>query len=61
MGREPEQSFLLQLLPVKGRWGRQGKERGPAVKLPILKLFRLGSGRGSREVGVKPWDPQGRG
>ena len=38
-----------------------GKERGPAVKLPALKLFRPGTGRGSREVRVKPWDPRGRG
>ena len=43
----------------KGRIGA-GKERDPAVKFPDLKLFRP-VGRRSREVRVKPWDPQGRG
>ena len=59
MGREPKQCFLLQLPPLKGGVG-QGKEQGPALKFPVLKLF-TGYGRGSREVGVKAWDPQGRG
>ena len=52
MGHEPEQCLLLQLLQVK-----EGVERGPLVKFPVLKLF----GEGSRETGVKPWNPQGRG
>ena len=56
MGHEPEQCLLLQLLPLKGG----GKEWGPAVKFPVLKLFGTGAG-GSREFRVKPWDPQGRG
>ena len=38
MGHEPQQSLLLQLLPIKGGVG-QGKEWGPAGKLPVLKLF----------------------
>ena len=33
--------LLLQLLPLKGGVG-QGKEQGPAVKFPVLKLFRTG-------------------
>ena len=38
----------------------QEKEQGPAVKFPVLRLFRPAMERGSREAGVKPWD-QGRG
>ena len=60
MGLEPKQCLLLQLLPIKGG-EKQGKEWGPAVKFPVLKLFGPGIERGSREVGVKPWDPGGRG
>ena len=37
---------------------KQEKDRGPAVKFPVLRLFRPGMGRGSREVRVKPWDPR---
>ena len=59
MGHEPKQCLLLQLLPVKGGV-EQGKEQGPAVKFPVLRLFRPAMERGSREAGVKPWD-QGRG
>ena len=33
----------------------QGKERGPAIKFPACSGPDMG--RGSREVGVKPWDP----
>ena len=60
MGHEPKLCLLLQLLPIKGGV-EQGKERGPAVKFPVIKLFGSGMGRGSREVRVKPWDFQGRG
>ena len=59
MGHEPKLCLLLQLLPIKGGV-KQGKERGPAVKFPVLKLFGPGIQRGSREVGVKPRDSQGR-
>ena len=41
MGREPQQGLRLQLLPIQG--GEEpGKEGGPAVKFPALKLFRTG-------------------
>ena len=60
MAHESEHCLLLQLLPLKGGV-EQGKERAPAVKFPVLKLLRIGCGEGSREVWVKPWDPQGRG
>ena len=59
MGHEPQQCLLLQLLPLKEQ-AEQGKEHSPAAKLPVLKLFRPGVGRGSREVGVEPWDPWGK-
>ena len=49
MGCEPKQCLLLQRLPFNGGVG-QGKEWGSAGKLPALKLFRPGIGRGSREV-----------
>ena len=45
MGHEPQQCLLLQLLPIMGGV-EQGKERGPAVKFPALKLFRTRYGEG---------------
>ena len=46
MGHESEQCLLLQLLPIKGGVA-QGKEQGPEVKFPVLKLFGTGYGEGS--------------
>ena len=56
MGHEPGQC-LLQLLQVKAGV-EQGQERGPGVKILVLSSC---SERGSREVRVKPGNPQGRG
>ena len=39
MGHEPEQCILLRLLTIK-RGVELGKEQGPAVKFPVLKLFQ---------------------
>ena len=43
MGHEPEQCLLPQLLPLKGAMD-QGKQWGPVVKFPVLKLFRTSTG-----------------
>ena len=45
MGHELQQCLLLQLLPLKRGVG-QGKDRGPVVKFPVLKLFQTGHGEG---------------
>ena len=44
----------------KGRsWVGEGE--GSCSEVSCLKLFGTSKVRGSREVRVKPWDPQGRG